>query len=52
MRTRDIIKQRAMGDGVSLGVPDLQLSKHLVRLKLQIPGSQEDEGEEPTLRGQ
>ena len=49
VRTGDIFKQGASGDGVSLGVSHLQLSKDLVGLKLEIPCGQEDEGEEPAL---
>ena len=31
---------------------DLELGKYFVRLKLQIPGDQEHEGEEPAVEGQ
>lgn len=37
---------------MSVWTLDLELGKYFVRLKLQIPGHQEHEGEEPAVEGQ
>lgn len=50
--TRDQVEKRPIWDWVSVWTLDFELGKYFVRLKLQIPGEQEHEGEEPAVEGQ
>ena len=52
MGTRDKVKQRSVWNGVSVWALDLQLGKYFVCLKLEVPGGQEHETEEPAVQGQ
>lgn len=52
MGTRDKVKQRSVWNGVGMWALDLQLGKYFVCLKLQVPGGQEHETEEPAVQGQ
>ena len=49
MGTRDNVEEGSLGYGVSVWALDLELGKYSVRLKLQIPGGQEHEREEPAV---
>ena len=48
----DQVEERTIWNWVSVWTLDLELGKYFVRLKLQIPGHQEHEGEEPAVEGQ